>query len=113
MLLTTCTAVSSQSNRFSAFFSTSLTQLPRLTATFIVAFLLHNSCFTTLGAASLQGPYQRVLLKELLRDYNPMERPVANDSQALTVQFSFTLMQVMDVVSTWLPLQYKSQSNTC
>lgn len=27
-----------------------------------------------------------------------MERPVANDSQALTVQFSFTLMQVMDVV---------------
>ncbi|TMS11199.1 Neuronal acetylcholine receptor subunit alpha-7, partial [Larimichthys crocea] len=26
-----------------------------------------------------------------------MERPVANDSQALTVQFSFTLMQVMDV----------------
>lgn len=46
----------------------------------------------------MQGPYQRFLLKELLRDYNPMERPVANDSHSLTVQFSFTLMQVMDVV---------------
>lgn len=49
-------------------------------------------------SASVQGPHQRFLLRELLRDYNPMERPVANDSQALTVQFSFTLMQVMDVV---------------
>lgn len=72
----------------------------RLAATLIVAALLHNSRSASLVAASLQGPYQRVLLKELLRDYNPMERPVANDSQALTVQFSFTLMQVMDVVRT-------------
>lgn len=47
---------------------------------------------------SVQGPHQRFLLTELLRDYNPMERPVANDSQALTVQFSFILMQIMDVV---------------
>lgn len=48
---------------------------------------------------SVQGPHQRFLLTELLKDYNPMERPVANDSQALTVQFSFILIQVMDVVS--------------
>ncbi|KAM7420862.1 hypothetical protein PAMA_015190 [Pampus argenteus] len=54
----------------------------------ILATLLH---------VSVQGPHQRFLLRELLRDYNPMERPVANDSQSLTVQFSFTLMQVMDV----------------
>ncbi|KAG7231533.1 hypothetical protein INR49_011580, partial [Caranx melampygus] len=51
----------------------------------------------TLLRVSVQGPHQRFLLRELLKDYNPMERPVANDSQALTVQFSFTLMQVMDV----------------
>ncbi|XP_061676105.1 neuronal acetylcholine receptor subunit alpha-7-like [Syngnathoides biaculeatus] len=44
-----------------------------------------------------QGPHQRFLLRELLRDYNPMERPVANDSQTLTVQFSIILMQIMDV----------------
>uniref|UniRef100_A0A672YTE8 Uncharacterized protein n=1 Tax=Sphaeramia orbicularis TaxID=375764 RepID=A0A672YTE8_9TELE len=54
--------------------------------------------FHTFSSLSVQGPHQRFLLRELLRDYNPMERPVANDSQALTVQFSFTLMQVMDVV---------------
>nr|XP_020462948.1 neuronal acetylcholine receptor subunit alpha-7-like isoform X2 [Monopterus albus] len=52
---------------------------------------------TTLLRVSMQGPHQRFLLRELLRDYNPMERPVANDSQTLTVQFSLTLMQVMDV----------------
>uniref|UniRef100_A0A3B5LKB3 Uncharacterized protein n=1 Tax=Xiphophorus couchianus TaxID=32473 RepID=A0A3B5LKB3_9TELE len=63
---------------------------------------------------SVQGPHQRYLLKELLRDYNPMERPVANDSQALTVHFSFTLIQVMDVdeknqiltTNAWLQMQW-------
>ncbi|XP_023147378.2 neuronal acetylcholine receptor subunit alpha-7-like isoform X2 [Amphiprion ocellaris] len=68
----------------------------------------------TLLRVSLQGPHQRFLLRELLRDYNPMERPVANDSQTLTVQFSFTLMQVMDVdeknqiltTNAWLQMQW-------
>uniref|UniRef100_A0A3Q3W8C2 Uncharacterized protein n=1 Tax=Mola mola TaxID=94237 RepID=A0A3Q3W8C2_MOLML len=63
---------------------------------------------------SVQGPHQRFLLRELLRDYNPMERPVANDSQTLTVQFSFTLIQVMDVdeknqiitTNAWLQMQW-------
>ncbi|XP_034553346.1 neuronal acetylcholine receptor subunit alpha-7-like isoform X2 [Notolabrus celidotus] len=43
-----------------------------------------------------------------------MERPVANDSQALTVQFSYTLIQVMDVdeknqiitTNAWLQMQW-------
>ncbi|XP_019109479.2 neuronal acetylcholine receptor subunit alpha-7 isoform X2 [Larimichthys crocea] len=69
---------------------------------------------STLLRVSVQGPHQRFLLRELLRDYNPMERPVANDSQALTVQFSFTLMQVMDVdeknqiitTNAWLQMWY-------
>uniref|UniRef100_A0A8C7YG12 Neuronal acetylcholine receptor subunit alpha-7-like n=1 Tax=Oryzias sinensis TaxID=183150 RepID=A0A8C7YG12_9TELE len=68
---------------------------------------------TQLGV-SVQGPHQRYLLKELLRDYNPMERPVANDSQALTVHFSYTLIQVMDVdeknqiltTNAWLQMQW-------
>uniref|UniRef100_A0A3Q2ZJ76 Neuronal acetylcholine receptor subunit alpha-7-like n=1 Tax=Kryptolebias marmoratus TaxID=37003 RepID=A0A3Q2ZJ76_KRYMA len=63
---------------------------------------------------SVPGPHQRLLLKELLRDYNPMERPVANDSHTLTVQFSFILMQVMDVdeknqiltTNAWLQMQW-------
>ncbi|XP_051922149.1 neuronal acetylcholine receptor subunit alpha-7-like isoform X1 [Hippocampus zosterae] len=61
-----------------------------------------------------QGPHQRFLLRELLRDYNPMERPVANDSESLTVHFSITLMQVMDVdeknqiltTNIWLQMQW-------
>uniref|UniRef100_A0A7N8X384 Neuronal acetylcholine receptor subunit alpha-7-like n=1 Tax=Mastacembelus armatus TaxID=205130 RepID=A0A7N8X384_9TELE len=63
---------------------------------------------------TLQGPHQRFLLRELLKEYNPMERPVANDSQTLTVQFSFILMQVMDVdeknqiltTNAWLQMQW-------
>lgn len=48
---------------------------------------------------SLQGPHQRSLLKSLLKDYNRMERPVANDSQPLNVVFTLSLIQIMDVVS--------------
>uniref|UniRef100_A0A8C4ZWN7 Neuronal acetylcholine receptor subunit alpha-7-like n=1 Tax=Gadus morhua TaxID=8049 RepID=A0A8C4ZWN7_GADMO len=63
---------------------------------------------------SKQGPHQRNLLRELLRDYNPMERPVANDSNPLIVKFSFILMQVMDVdeknqiltTNAWLQMQW-------
>lgn len=48
---------------------------------------------------SLQGEFQRRLYKELVKNYNPLERPVANDSQPLTVYFSLSLLQIMDVVS--------------
>ncbi|KAI3358093.1 hypothetical protein L3Q82_003101 [Scortum barcoo] len=46
---------------------------------------------------SLQGPHQRNLLKNLLKDYNRMERPVGNDSHPLTVFFTLSLIQIMDV----------------
>ncbi|KAM8763046.1 neuronal acetylcholine receptor subunit alpha-7a isoform 1-T1 [Acanthopagrus schlegelii] len=46
---------------------------------------------------SLQGENQRRLYRDLMADYNPLVRPVANDSQTLTVQFGFSLMQIMDV----------------
>ncbi|MBN3315871.1 ACHA7 protein, partial [Atractosteus spatula] len=48
-------------------------------------------------SVSEQGPHQRTLLKELLKDYNRMERPVGNDSLPLTVHFTLSLMQIMDV----------------
>uniref|UniRef100_A0A673IMT7 Neuronal acetylcholine receptor subunit alpha-7 n=1 Tax=Sinocyclocheilus rhinocerous TaxID=307959 RepID=A0A673IMT7_9TELE len=50
-------------------------------------------------SVSVQGPYQRTLLNNLLKDYNRMERPVANDSQPLTVFLSMSLIQIMDVVT--------------
>ncbi|PNJ07773.1 CHRNA7 isoform 20, partial [Pongo abelii] len=49
------------------------------------------------GPVSLQGEFQRKLYKELVKNYNPLERPVANDSQPLTVYFSLSLLQIMDV----------------
>lgn len=48
---------------------------------------------------SLQGEHQRRLYRDLMKDYNPLERPVFNDTHSLTVYFSFSLMQIMDVVS--------------
>ncbi|KAL6072046.1 hypothetical protein STEG23_002095 [Scotinomys teguina] len=42
--------------------------------------------------------FQRRLYKELVKNYNPLERPVANDSQPLTVYFSLSLLQIMDVL---------------
>uniref|UniRef100_A0A4W4EMM7 Neuronal acetylcholine receptor subunit alpha-7 n=1 Tax=Electrophorus electricus TaxID=8005 RepID=A0A4W4EMM7_ELEEL len=59
-------------------------------------YLLLRSLYVSL-TVSVQGPYQRALLKSLLKDYNPMERPVANDSQPLTVVLSLSLVQIMDV----------------
>ncbi|TMS05935.1 Spatacsin [Larimichthys crocea] len=52
---------------------------------------------------SLQGVHQRRLYKELMRNYNPLERPVNNDSHSLTVHFSFSLLQIMDVENGTAP----------
>ncbi len=51
-------------------------------------------------AASYQGHHERRLLKWLLNEdrYNPLERPVINESQALVVQFGLVLQQIIDVV---------------
>ncbi|XP_034758086.2 neuronal acetylcholine receptor subunit alpha-7-like isoform X1 [Acipenser ruthenus] len=64
---------------------------------------------------SIQGEYQRKLYKELMKNYSPLERPVANDSHALTVSFSLSLMQIMDVdeknqvltTNVWLQLYWQ------
>lgn len=48
---------------------------------------------------SQQGEHQRRLYRDLMKDYNPLERPVFNDTHSLTVYFSFSLMQIMDVVN--------------
>lgn len=45
------------------------------------------------------GANERRLLKDLLDKYNTLERPVANESEALEVKFGITLQQIIDVVS--------------
>ncbi|KAJ8249251.1 hypothetical protein GJAV_G00232790 [Gymnothorax javanicus] len=57
-------------------------------------FIVGTAC---LLHVSLQGANQRRLYQDLMSDYNPLERPVLNDSHSLTVNFSFSLMQIMDV----------------
>lgn len=46
-----------------------------------------------------QGQHEKRLLNQLLAVYNVLERPVANESEALEVKFGLTLQQIIDVVS--------------
>lgn len=55
--------------------------------------MLSSAC-----AGSLQGPNQRRLLHNLLRDYDKLDRPVTNDSQSLPVELHLSLMQIIDLV---------------
>jgi nicotinic acetylcholine receptor len=48
---------------------------------------------------SLQGQHERRLLNDLLANYDTLERPVANESEALKVRFGLSLQQIIDVVS--------------
>lgn len=57
------------------------------------AALLSSVC-----ADSVQGPNQRRLLQDLLRDYNRLTRPVVNDSHTLPVELNLSLMQIIDLV---------------
>ncbi|XP_007905679.1 neuronal acetylcholine receptor subunit alpha-7a isoform X2 [Callorhinchus milii] len=70
--------------------------------------------FISLLHVSRQGEYQRKLYRELMRNYNSLERPVANDSLPLTVHLTLGLMQIMDVdeknqvltTNVWLQMQW-------
>ncbi|OPJ79621.1 hypothetical protein AV530_001577 [Patagioenas fasciata monilis] len=46
---------------------------------------------------SQQGESQRRLYRELLKNYNRLERPVVNDSQPLVVELQLSLLQIIDV----------------
>ncbi|XP_063045956.1 neuronal acetylcholine receptor subunit alpha-7-like [Engraulis encrasicolus] len=64
--------------------------------------------------SSLQGEYQRRLYKELMENYNRLERPVVNDSSPLLVELGMTLLQIIDVdeknqvlmTNVWLQLYW-------
>lgn len=59
-----------------------------------------SSWFLWSCSGSLQGEYQRKLYKELLANYNRLERPVVNDSAPILVELGLTLLQIIDVVRT-------------
>ncbi|XP_014298481.1 acetylcholine receptor subunit alpha-type acr-16 [Microplitis demolitor] len=68
----------------------------------------------TLPQESNCGANERRLLKDLLDKYNTLERPVANESEALEVKFGITLQQIIDVdeknqiltTNAWLKLEW-------
>lgn len=47
------------------------------------------------------GAYQRKLYRDLMVNYNRLERPVQNDSAPIVVELGLTLLQIIDVVSVW------------
>ena len=44
------------------------------------------------------GKHERRLLGDLLLNYNPLERPVENETDPVQVSFGITLQQIIDVV---------------
>ncbi|XP_075215944.1 nicotinic acetylcholine receptor alpha6 isoform X3 [Lycorma delicatula] len=76
-----------------------------------IALLLH-----VVFQSSIQGPHEKRLLNHLLNMdyYNTLERPVANESEALEVKFGLTLQQIIDVdeknqiltTNAWLNLEW-------
>ncbi|XP_023674173.1 neuronal acetylcholine receptor subunit alpha-7-like isoform X1 [Paramormyrops kingsleyae] len=71
-------------------------------------------CSAFLFRGSLQGEHQRKLYKELMDNYNRLERPVLNDSSAILVELGMTLLQIIDVdeknqvliTNAWLQLHW-------
>jgi len=61
------------------------------------------------------GPHERRLINDLMSKYNNLERPVANESEALVLKFGLTLQQIIDVdeknqlltTNVWLNLEWR------
>ena len=47
---------------------------------------------------TISGSAERRLLEDLMNYYQKLERPVANESEAVQLKFGLTLQQIMDVV---------------
>ena len=62
-------------------------------------FLYANKKELILTVGSLGGTAERMLLNDLMLHYQKLERPVANESEAVQLKFGLTLQQIMDVVS--------------
>ena len=50
------------------------------------------------SAGTFGGSHERRLLNDLMNHYQKLERPVVNESLAVTLKFGLTLQQILDVV---------------
>ena len=60
------------------------------------SYWLHNIFFVS---DIYCGPYEKMLLKHLLYDYERQNRPVLNETEPLVLTFGITLQQIIDVVN--------------
>ena len=58
----------------------------------------HNVSFFIISG-TFGGRFEKKLLRDLMVDYDNLERPVVNESHPLLVTFGITLQQIIDVVS--------------
>jgi len=69
---------------------------------------------TLLPGGAESGMHERRLLNDLLANYNKLERPVINESEAVQLSFGLTLQQIIDVdeknqlltTNVWLNLEW-------
>ena len=67
---------------------------------YLFLFTKHWHCIKLLlSLDSYCGPYEKMLLKHLLYDYERQNRPVLNETEPLVLTFGITLQQIIDVVS--------------
>ena len=72
----------------------------KLSSQYVLSFTLRNTNRPNLfyPPDSVGGPYEKELLKALLRDYEIQNRPVLNESAPLELTFGVSLQQIIDVV---------------
>ena len=58
--------------------------------------MLAHLIFRLPGSAG--GSHERRLLNDLMTHYQKLERPVIEESQAVSLKFGLTLQQILDVV---------------
>ncbi|XP_037079691.1 neuronal acetylcholine receptor subunit alpha-7-like isoform X7 [Pollicipes pollicipes] len=76
--------------------------------------LLWIGLLALLPPGTHQGKNERRILENVMKNYNTLERPVANESLPITVKFGLTLQQILDVdeknqlliSNTWLNLEW-------
>ncbi|XP_037079690.1 neuronal acetylcholine receptor subunit alpha-7-like isoform X6 [Pollicipes pollicipes] len=76
--------------------------------------LLWIGLLALLPPGTHQGKNERRILENVMKNYNTLERPVANESLPITVKFGLTLQQILDVdeknqiltSNNWLNLEW-------
>jgi len=77
---------------------------PRTDATGYHGNATGSSSSSSREAADETMPDEQRLLRRLLRSYDPGIRPVFNVTRNVVVNFSLTLVQIMDMVSVLMPM---------